>query len=108
MTHEQRICGADHGVDSAIIVTGYDSNAVAACAQERWPWAVCRSGVPVNALAPGIDWALGWRIPKSTSTPEPSRHRNGTGKALGSHGDHFQRPRAAHSSAELSKSGVSL
>jgi hypothetical protein len=35
MTHEQRICGADRGVDSAIIVTGYDSNAVAACAQER-------------------------------------------------------------------------
>lgn len=34
MTHEQRIRGADRGVDSAIIVTGYDSSAVAACAQE--------------------------------------------------------------------------
>jgi hypothetical protein len=34
MTNEQRIRGADRGVDSAIIVTGYDSNAVAAYANE--------------------------------------------------------------------------
>lgn len=34
MTNEQRIRGADRGVDSALIVTGYDSNAVAACVNE--------------------------------------------------------------------------
>lgn len=34
MTHEQRIRGADGGVESALVVTGYDSNAVAACANE--------------------------------------------------------------------------
>ena len=33
MTNEQRIRGADRGVDSALIITGYDSNAVAACAK---------------------------------------------------------------------------
>lgn len=32
MTHEQRIRGADRGVDSAIIITGYDHTAVAAYA----------------------------------------------------------------------------
>lgn len=42
MTKEQRIRGADRGVDSAIIVTGYDSQAVAAfadglCAGDRLP-----------------------------------------------------------------------
>jgi hypothetical protein len=34
MTNEQRIRGADRGVDSALIITGYDSDAVAACANE--------------------------------------------------------------------------
>jgi hypothetical protein len=34
MTNEQRIRGTDRGVDSALIITGYDSNAVAACANE--------------------------------------------------------------------------
>jgi hypothetical protein len=34
MTKEQRIRGADRGVDSAVIVTGYDDNAVAAYANE--------------------------------------------------------------------------
>jgi hypothetical protein len=34
MTNEQRIRGADRGVESALIVTGYDSNAVAAYAKE--------------------------------------------------------------------------
>jgi hypothetical protein len=34
MTNEQRIRGADRAVDSALIVTGYDSNAVAAYANE--------------------------------------------------------------------------
>jgi hypothetical protein len=34
MTDEQRIRGADRGVDSALIVTGYDDNAVAACADQ--------------------------------------------------------------------------
>lgn len=34
MTTEQRIRGADLGVDSALIVTGYDAGAVAACG--RW------------------------------------------------------------------------
>jgi len=34
MTNEQRIRGADRGVDSAVIVTGYDSNAVAAYANK--------------------------------------------------------------------------
>lgn len=34
MTNEQRIRGADRGVDSALIVTGYDSDAVAAYANE--------------------------------------------------------------------------
>ena len=33
MTHEQRIRGADRGVDSAVIITGYDSTAVAAYAK---------------------------------------------------------------------------
>jgi hypothetical protein len=34
MTNEQRIRGADRGVDSALIVTGYDGRAVAACAKD--------------------------------------------------------------------------
>jgi hypothetical protein len=34
MTNEQRIRGADRGVDSALIITGYDGDAVAACAKE--------------------------------------------------------------------------
>lgn len=34
MTNEQRIRGADRGVDAAIIVTGYDGEAVAAYAQQ--------------------------------------------------------------------------
>jgi len=34
MTSEQRIRGADRDVDSALIVMGYDGNAVAACAEE--------------------------------------------------------------------------
>jgi hypothetical protein len=35
MTNEQRIRGADRGVDSAIVVTGYDADALTACAM-RW------------------------------------------------------------------------
>ena len=34
MTNEQRIRGADRGVDSALIITGYDGSAVTACAKE--------------------------------------------------------------------------
>lgn len=34
MTNEQRIRGADRGVDSAVIITGYDGDAVTACAEE--------------------------------------------------------------------------
>ena len=34
MTNEQRIRGADRGVDSAIVITGYDSKSVATCAHE--------------------------------------------------------------------------
>lgn len=34
MTDEQRIRGPDRGLDSALIVTGYDGKAVAACADE--------------------------------------------------------------------------
>lgn len=34
MTNEQRIRGADRGVDSALIITGYDTNAVSTCASE--------------------------------------------------------------------------
>jgi len=34
MTNEQRIRGADRGVDSALILTGYDDRAVAACAEQ--------------------------------------------------------------------------
>ncbi len=34
MTDEQRIRGADRGVDSALIVTGYDGDAVEACADQ--------------------------------------------------------------------------
>ena len=34
MTHEQSIRGADRDVDSALIIMGYDGNAVAACARE--------------------------------------------------------------------------
>jgi len=44
MTNEQRIRGADRGIDSAIIVTGYDSHAVAAYAD-----ALCAaSGLPAR------------------------------------------------------------
>lgn len=39
MTHEQRIRGADGSIDSALIVTGYDSDAVAAYAN-----ALCAAG----------------------------------------------------------------
>jgi hypothetical protein len=39
MTNEQRIRGADGGIDSAVIITGYDSKVVAAAAQ-----ALCGSG----------------------------------------------------------------
>ena len=39
MTNEQRIRGADRGVDSALIVTGYDADAVAAFAE-----ALCAPG----------------------------------------------------------------
>lgn len=34
MTNEQRIRGADRGVDSALILTGYDGSAVAECAKK--------------------------------------------------------------------------
>ena len=34
MTNEQRMRGADRGIDSALILTGYDETAVAACAQD--------------------------------------------------------------------------
>ena len=34
MTEEQRIRGADRGVAGALVLTGYDSDAVAACADE--------------------------------------------------------------------------
>ena len=34
MTNEQRIRGADRAVDSALILTGYDESAVAACAKQ--------------------------------------------------------------------------
>lgn len=47
MTHEQRIRGADGGVESALVVTGYDSHAVAACASE-----LCgRGGLPDRGAA---------------------------------------------------------
>lgn len=39
MTKEQRIRGADRGVDSALVITGYDGSAVAACAN-----ALCSEG----------------------------------------------------------------
>ncbi|ODV09799.1 MAG: hypothetical protein ABT20_09850 [Rubrivivax sp. SCN 70-15] len=41
MTHEQRIRGADRGLDSAIIVTGYDDGAVA-----DWTQRLCAQGLP--------------------------------------------------------------
>jgi hypothetical protein len=34
MTNEQRIRGADRGIDSALVVTGYDDGAVAECAKK--------------------------------------------------------------------------
>jgi hypothetical protein len=34
MTNEQRLRGADAGVDTALVITGYDAAAVAACAQQ--------------------------------------------------------------------------
>jgi hypothetical protein len=34
MTNEQRIRGADRGVDAALVLTGYEPGAVAACAQQ--------------------------------------------------------------------------
>lgn len=60
MTNEQRIRGADRGVDSAVIVTGYEAGAVAACARE-----ICaRAGLPDHgAIDPslaiyGSSWSL--------------------------------------------------
>ena len=43
MTNEQRIRGTDRGVDSAIVVTGYDSSAVAKYASE-----LCAAGALPN------------------------------------------------------------
>lgn len=42
MTNEQRIRGADRGVDSAIVITGYDSKSVVTCAHEL----CAKSGLP--------------------------------------------------------------
>ena len=43
MTNEQRIRGADRGVDSAIVITGYDNKLVATCAHELCATAVLPS-----------------------------------------------------------------
>jgi hypothetical protein len=48
ITNEQRIRGADRGVDSALIVTGYDGNAVAACAHEL----ISADGLPKRGADP--------------------------------------------------------
>ena len=44
MTNEQRIRGADRGVDSALIITGYDESAVVACRDEL----CAEGGLPVR------------------------------------------------------------
>jgi hypothetical protein len=53
MTDEQRIRGADQGVDSAVLVTGYDAAAVAACAE-----ALCGPGGLADHGATGVTCAL--------------------------------------------------
>jgi hypothetical protein len=52
MTNEQRIRGVDRGVASAIIVTGYDLDAVEACATEL----CAASGLPAHG-AHEVGWA---------------------------------------------------
>ena len=49
MTHEQSIRGADRGIDSALIVMGYDGKAVAGCAKE-----LCAAGGLPSRGATGI------------------------------------------------------
>lgn len=53
MTAEQRIRGADAGVDSAIVVTGYDATAVAACARRL----AAAEGLPRHG-AQQVEWAV--------------------------------------------------
>lgn len=53
MTEEQRIRGADGGVDSAIIVTGYDGDAVAACARQ-----LSGAGLLPGHGAQEVTWAV--------------------------------------------------
>lgn len=53
MTHEQRIRGADRGVDAAIVVTGYDGHAVAEYAK-----GLCTSGPLSMHGARGVTSAI--------------------------------------------------
>ncbi len=64
MTHEQRIRGADRGVDSALIVTGYDSKAVSAQAHE-----LCAAGGLVDRGAVELSCAT-YRWSYSLSSAE--------------------------------------
>jgi hypothetical protein len=64
MTAEQRIRGADRGVDSALVVTGYDSGAVAAFAQE-----MVGPGSHLNHAVSGLNYGL-YRLSYSLSSAE--------------------------------------
>ncbi|BAO29168.1 hypothetical protein SUTH_01368 [Sulfuritalea hydrogenivorans sk43H] len=64
MTAEQRIRGADRGVDSALVITGYDSGAVAAFAQE-----MVGPGSHLNHAVSGLNYGL-YRLSYSLSSAE--------------------------------------
>lgn len=60
MTNEQRIRGADRGVDSALVITGYDSNAVAAYADElcNVDGLPSRGGIELNCATYRLSYSL--------------------------------------------------
>lgn len=76
MTNEQRIRGADRGVDSAIIVTGYDSNAVDACANE-----LCAAGgLPARGASELRCATYRWNYSLASTemdSPHPPRDQRG-------------------------------
>ena len=66
MTNEQRIRGADRGVDSALIITGYEGSAVTACMSEL----CARQGLPARG-AGGLSSAT-YRLSYSLASAEIS------------------------------------
>ena len=58
MTNEQHIRGADRGVDSALIITGYDSDAVAAYARTSSVGLSTRGGGKVSCATYRLSYSL--------------------------------------------------